>query len=201
MQADKKKKNHCLPIPLNSTRANAGFTLLEVLAAVAILGVVTMMVVPSMGRWLAHYRLVGTTNEMVAALRLAQSQAVIRKREVWMCARHSFRPGCGDGNRNIHQWLVAVPELGAKSTSADEEVVRLVEISPSLQVRDCLLDDNRFKVSANGRFYKTEGSDVYLRICAPELAGNNGTREIRTNGGLVQVTKNDASCSQQVLCT
>jgi len=203
MQANKKNKKNCPPLTPNSSqiRSNAGFTLLELLATVAILGIVTMMAVPSMNRWLAHYRLVGTTNEMVSALRFAQGQAVIGKREVWVCAKHMHKSGCGYGSQNLHQWVVAVPALGKMSASADENVLRHIDIPSRLEVRNCLLNDTTFKVSANGRFYKKESRDVHVRICAPELAENNGTREIRVNGGVVQISKTDTSCNQSASCT
>jgi|GEM_PF-944652 len=203
MQANKKNKKNCPPITPHSNliRSNAGFTLLELLAAVAILGIVTMMAVPSMSRWLAHYRLVGTTNEMVSLLRLAQNQAVIRKREIWVCAKHMHQAGCSSTSRTDYQWVVAAPALGQKSTSADENVLRHIDISSRLEVKNCLLNDTTFKVSANGRFYKGENRDVHIRICAPELAGNNGTREIRVNGGVVQVSKTDTSCGKWATCT
>jgi len=203
MQANKKNKNKCRPLitPHTLLRNNAGFTLLELLAAVAILGIVTMMAIPSMSRWVAHYRLVGSTNEMASALRMAQSQAVIRKREVWFCAKHTHQSGCGYGSKNFHQWLVAVPALGQTSTSANENVLHQIDISSSLQVRDCLLNDTTFKVAADGRFYKRESRDIHVRICSPQLEGNNGTREIRVNGALIQVSKTDASCSRWASCT
>jgi len=200
MLAHTKKKNNSQLITPSDVGSQAGFTLLEVLAAMAILAIVTVMAVPAMSRWQAHYRLVGATNEMVTGLKMAQGQAVIRKREIWFCGKHPHNIGCGYAPRATHQWLVAVPKLGQTSAKYDEEALRQIEIPPSLEVKDCLLNDNYFRVSANGRFYKGEKRDVHVRICAPPLAGHNGTREIRVEAGLVRVSQSDASCDKWASC-
>jgi len=178
-----------------SGRANAGFTLLELLVVLAIVGIVTVVAVPAMGRWVAQYRLAGATNEMVAAIRLTQHQAMTRKRELWFCAQHRQRSGCGSSSKNVQRWLVAVPSLGQVSASGNEELVRQVDISPSLQVKDNLLNDTVLKVAPSGRFFKTETRDIFIRICAPQLAGREGTREISTQGAVIHVIKSDAGCA------
>jgi len=196
-----KNNNHDWRGATLRAHANAGFTLLELLAAIAILAMVTVMAIPAMGRWAAHYRLVGATNEMVAGLKMAQNQAIIRKREMWFCSKQRHRVGCGYGNKSTHEWLVAIPEWGAGSANYEEEAVRQIDIPSNLEVKDCTLNDERFKVAANGRFYSTYSDDIHIRICAPELAGHNGTREIRVEGGVVRVTQSDASCHRSASCT
>jgi len=201
MRASIKKNKNCQPITPSNLKDKAGFTLLELLAAIAILAIVTVMAIPVLSRWQAHYRLVGATNEMVTGLKMAQGQAVIRKREIWFCGKDPHNIGCGFALRATHQWLVAMPKLGQGSIEYNEEALRQIEIHPSLKVTDCLLNDDRFQVAADGRFYRRNSGDLHIRICAPPLAGHNGTREIRAEGGVVRVTQSDASCDRWASCS
>lgn len=61
-------------------RDRGGFTLIELIVVLAVIGLVLALVLPNVGRGLAPYRLAATARELATALRLARNQAVAENR-------------------------------------------------------------------------------------------------------------------------
>jgi type IV fimbrial biogenesis protein FimT len=70
-----------------STRRQQGFNLLEMMAAVAVLGILLALGVPSFTQMIRNNRVVADTNELVVALSAARSEAVKRGLPTAVCAR------------------------------------------------------------------------------------------------------------------
>lgn len=67
------------------TQRNAGFSLIEGMAVLAVAGVLLCLAVPAFGRMVAHHRLVTAQLDLVAALQHARNQAVISGRRTLLC--------------------------------------------------------------------------------------------------------------------
>ena len=78
-------------------RATRGFTLLELMAAVAVLGVLFTVGVPSFSNIIRKNRIATHTNEIVAALALARSEAVKRSEPVAVCSTDASQTDCAAG--------------------------------------------------------------------------------------------------------
>lgn len=64
-----------------------GFTLLEALVVLAVLGVLLSLAVPSLSNLLAKHRLQAQAEGLLASLQLARSEALLRQQPVTLCAR------------------------------------------------------------------------------------------------------------------
>ncbi len=63
-------------------QAQKGFSLLELLIAIAIISIAASMSIPSFQVWIDNFRLRGTSTEVMDALQRAKSEAVSRNRNV-----------------------------------------------------------------------------------------------------------------------
>jgi len=61
-----------------------GFTLLELLVVLVLIGLLTALVFPSMGRGMAMLRLKTSSREIAATLRLARSKAIAEQQIYWV---------------------------------------------------------------------------------------------------------------------
>lgn len=70
---------------------NIGITLIELLISMAIIVVMTTVAIPSYQSLTAHNRIVSQTNQLVAAIRLARSEAIKRGTPVTICKRSNYQ--------------------------------------------------------------------------------------------------------------
>jgi len=66
-------------------RASRGITLIELIATVAIAGILLGSAVPKLGKFIARQRLSAAANELIAALHLSRTIAVTRQRQTALC--------------------------------------------------------------------------------------------------------------------
>lgn len=104
-----------------------GFTLIEMLTAMAVAGIVGMFVVPALNVFAANAALRGTAYDLMAALTLARSEAVKHMDEVVVC--HSTdpmadEPGCGGSDGDWSEgWIVFVSKDGDTDYDAGTDVI------------------------------------------------------------------------------
>jgi type IV fimbrial biogenesis protein FimT len=66
-------------------RAQAGFTILELMVVVAIVGILMAVAVPAMGNFIRNGRITAAANDVMAALHFTRSEAIKRRRPVTLC--------------------------------------------------------------------------------------------------------------------
>lgn len=71
--------------PYSMKKTDTGFTLVELLVAVAIVGIMLRIAVPSMGSMIASARLSSQTDLMISSIALARSEAVKRRQSATLC--------------------------------------------------------------------------------------------------------------------
>lgn len=97
-------------------RAQAGFTILELMVVVAIVGVLMAVAVPAMGDFIRNGRITAAANDVMAALHFTRSEAIKRRQPVTLCtsanaiqANNTANPnaGCAD-SEFLTGWIVFV---------------------------------------------------------------------------------------------
>lgn len=80
---------------------NAGFTLVEMIVAVAVFAIVATVALPAIDNFMANGRMSNSVNQLVAELVYAKSEAVKRSATVTLCAsgdQATCSGGWGDGS-------------------------------------------------------------------------------------------------------
>lgn len=107
--------------------SNRGFTLVELMIAVAVIGILAIVAVPSMTALINNSRTTGQTEELVGALQLARAEAIRRNARVTIC------PGTGttcSGSTSWDSWTM----FGRDNTSADTDVIRGTTVATGMTV-------------------------------------------------------------------
>lgn len=92
-------------------RARAGFSLVEIMAVLIILGVILMSIVPAIDNLVPAYRLRGAAREVASLIELAHSEAVSTRKE--------FRLAY-DLDRNTY-WLILPPKDPEQDPQGDQD--------------------------------------------------------------------------------
>ncbi|WP_310154748.1 GspH/FimT family pseudopilin [Luteimonas sp. 3794] len=97
--------------------AAAGFTMVELMVTVAIIGILAVVAVPAMTGLINNSRLSGLSGEVVSAVQFARSEAVRRNARVTLCASAD---GLACSNAaDWSRWIVLAPD----NTSGGTDVV------------------------------------------------------------------------------
>jgi type IV fimbrial biogenesis protein FimT len=120
------KRPAARPIRTERLRRFAGFTLLELMTTLSVVGIVLAVGVPSYLTVIRNNRAAANANELVSALTIARSEAVRRGDRVSLC-RSSDGASCGgtwtDG------WIVFVD--GAANDTATPVVSQVIQTWPA----------------------------------------------------------------------
>jgi type IV fimbrial biogenesis protein FimT len=77
---------------------NNGFTLIELIVAITIIGILAAMAGPSMWTFFSQNRLSSQINELIADINLARSEAIKRSTTAGICATAINGTACAGGN-------------------------------------------------------------------------------------------------------
>lgn len=98
-------------------KQQAGFTLIELMIALALLGIVLAIAIPAINDFTIKQRVSSQANEMMLSLALARSEALKLNREVRVIPQTGTASGWSDG------WCVGPASIGNSCNHAD--VIRL----------------------------------------------------------------------------
>ena len=102
-----------------------GFSLVELLATIAVAGVLLGLALPSLGRLTGESRIGALSNDFVGALQTARSEAIKRARPVAACASTAplvAEPAC-DSTDWTTGWIVYADETGATGRDAGDPLI------------------------------------------------------------------------------
>ena len=153
---------------MRSLRPN-GFTLIEMMIALAIVAVMAGMAGPSFQTAINTNRIASAANELSAAVQLTRSEAIRSNRSAVLC-RSDDLSTCTAGSGAWTGWIVFIDTDGSGQRDNGEEIVRNGAIdSPMFAYAssNIVALDNRIAFHSDGR---ARGSDG--------LAALNGTLEL-----------------------
>lgn len=115
---------------LGRSRLSSGFTMVELMVVVAIVGILTAVAVPSFTSYLARQQLRDQTSAFARAVNLARVEAVKRGRNVMVCRSNAPealpRPACGTHAGNwASGWVVFADDNNNGAIDATETVIRV----------------------------------------------------------------------------
>lgn len=135
----------------------AGFTLIELMIIITLLGIFSMIAVPSFTKFIADNRTQSLNNEMLSLLQFARSTAVERRILVRVCQGES-------------EWTVKIDCLDSSETLRSVTLPNGASISSST-------DELTFR-------YNGTGSEAVLLTCSDDQAENGYTIDVKSSGSI-----------------
>lgn len=172
-------------IPARSVRAfgkrfGKGFTLVELMVTVAVMGIVAAIAAPSFGRMISHNRLVSSGNEMIAALQIARTEAISRRATTTFCPSNDGSTCSGaTGNR----WIVFSTKNGVNSPP-----LRSVSANPKVSLKasaNVTGGNTRITFTPSGFVQVGAQRSGTISLCAADLPGQNA---VDISASVVRIT-------------
>ena len=186
-----------------------GVTLVEMMVVVTIVAIFAAIGVPALSAFIARNRLVTQTNDMLAAIQVARSEATRLNTSVTFCRVASLTATTcqgGAGNDDWRFWAVLAP-------TSTEPVLRRGQItSPNISVRvssnlasrvSGVSTNNAISFGADSLARQTDGSTLmagYMRICSSDSSLSSNFKLINISGGGRPYVDN-ANSTGAVTCT
>jgi type IV fimbrial biogenesis protein FimT len=163
--------------------AQAGFTLVELIITLVIGGIIMTQAVPSFANMIASNRLVTQTNDLVADIHLARSEAATRGTQVILCRSGNSRattPSCGGTNKTwTTGWLLYVEndDITGFLASGGDTLLRIGQPAHSVVT---VMSDTAGNTSLTYNADGTAGSTAVFAICDAN-GGTTTGRQININ--------------------
>ena len=113
-------------IRTKQSETQKGFTLVELLVTLAIAGILLVVAFPSLNKMTIGQRLKVQTNDTLAAILYAKSEAIQRRSEVSVCAiKTNVHNQCGSSSSEwANGWLVFNDRNGDGIVGTDDEILK-----------------------------------------------------------------------------
>ena len=147
----------------------AGFTLIELMVTMAVVGILAVVAVPAMTAMINGNRLAGTSGEMAASLQLARSEAMRRNSRVTICA--SADGATCTNSSDWSSWIVMGRDNAADGGAGADEVIVARNAEGTVQVSG----------PPGGIVFRPSGlinAEATVSLCAPTEALDENQRDI-----------------------
>lgn len=103
-----------------------GFTLLELMVAIAILGITMMFAAPSFISLISNNRISGAANDYLGALQLAKAESAARVNPVTICKKNTDSDACVGGGDWQQGWIVFSDLNGNAAVDGVDDTIILI---------------------------------------------------------------------------
>lgn len=117
----------CPDHPQSASGRARGFTLIETMIVIAIVGIMAMMSIPNMTRWLSRMRLRGAAQHMASQIDLARKMSVTNRARY--CLTFAGDAGFGDGNTRSFNLRLMIGQETGPSSGVWQTVTEPVELA------------------------------------------------------------------------
>ena len=162
-----------------------GYTLLELVIVVALVGIVFSIAIPSMRVFTQNDRLVTNINLMVGHLAYARSEAVKRSQQVSVCVSNDSA-SCTGGDWE-DGWIIYIDADGDSAFSGGEEILR---VQQALGGNNTVTTTLGNQVTYDYRGFTNAAGTMLL---CDDRSGDFGKTLTITNTGRVR-TSRDSTC-------
>lgn len=169
------------------TEKNQGFTLVEVLMAIMIVGILAAVAIPAMDNFIRNSRITASVNDFVTAVTIARSEATKRRGIMTICPSNdplAATPSCAETEWE-NGWLVFADADGDAVLDAGEEVVHRQAPLTEVFIRTSNDLEKYVSFSSRGETRSTTGASVTGNLVVCDDRGIQSIDDVSTARGLV----------------
>lgn len=159
----------------NTFRRVPGFTLIELLVVMAIAAILLSIAIPNFQTFVLNNRMASQSNDLLAAMQLARSEAIKRGIRVSVCKSAnpmSNAPGCTTGGAWAQGWIVfADGDVAGEVDGTDAVIHSFGPLAGSSTVTTSADVSDFVSYQSNGQTTLATGAEASFSICP----GTTGT--------------------------